>query len=72
MMNWQEMRLRDDDIELHFCGYFDWGDEGYRDWQYYEAVIVEYPAAPELRGARMLIEVMYAKVFLIAPKEPEA
>lgn len=72
MMSWQEMRLHDANIELHFRGYFDWDQEGYRDWQYYEAVITEYPAMPELRGARMLIEVMYAKVFLTASEATEA
>ncbi len=70
--NWQELRLHDTDIELHFRGYFDWDEEGYRDWQYYEAVIVEYAAAPELRGARMLLEVSHAKVFLVVPQEAEA
>lgn len=70
VVHWQEMRLHDTNIELHFSGYFDWEDE-YRDWQYYEAVIVKCPAAPELQGAGMLIEVINAKVFLVVPEEAE-
>jgi hypothetical protein len=71
VVNWQEMRLHDADIELHFSGYFDWVNE-YRDWQYYEVWIAEYPTMPQLRGASMLIEVSLTKVFLVAPEEAEA
>ena len=71
IVEWKEIRLSESNIELHFNGYFDWDDQGYRDYQYYETYIAAYPAAPELEGANLLIEVSLANVFLVDLVQPQ-
>jgi hypothetical protein len=69
--HWKELTLASADIELHFMGYFDWGDkQGYRDYQKYRAEIVGYPADPSLEGAELLIDVADARVVFNNPPAP--
>ena len=54
--------VRPRDVELHLLRFFDWGQTGYRDYVYLEAVVHASPTHPEVVGRAALIEFGHAKV----------
>jgi len=56
-------RLAPDD-DLRFIDFFDFGQAGYLDFQYFHVAIVGAPRHPELAGHEALVAVRYASVFV--------
>jgi hypothetical protein len=52
-------------VLLHFIAFFDWADDGVRDWRYYRARVQGYPADPTLIGSDLLLDIFDAEIQLI-------
>jgi hypothetical protein len=63
------VRFQTDQIDLRFIGYFDWETQVQRDWQYYRAHILRYPAQPELEGKTTFLEVRDCTVVFLETDE---
>jgi hypothetical protein len=57
--------IRPDD-DLRFIDFFDWGQAGYLDFQYFHVEIVASRSRPELVGHHALVDVRKADVFVLA------
>lgn len=58
-----ETKVHQDDLVIHFSGFFDWDQEIYRTWEYYEGVIAHSTTSPELVGRLILIPCNSATVY---------
>lgn len=59
---WEEMKIGQGDIECRFIDFFDWNQDGFRDFRYLRCKIID-SKIPHIVGADILIEQAYSKVF---------
>jgi hypothetical protein len=55
------------DADLRFIDFFDFGQAGYRDFQYFHVAVASCERHPELAGHEALVEVQYADVYVDDP-----
>jgi hypothetical protein len=62
---WEDITVDSGTMDCRFIDFFDWGECGYRDYQYFRTRVIRSSADPALEGCDVLVNVKYAYLQLL-------